>query len=99
MCNWSSPLRKLRKAFESRPEAIRLYGEAIGKKYVMALMLVKQARSLEELFLIPQLRFHPLKGDRYGEYSATLTGNWRVIITFPAEDIARIEKVEDYHGR
>ena len=90
---------RLRKAFEKRSEAIHEFGEAIGKKYVMALQLVKQAKSPDDLYKIPQLRFHPLKGNREGEYSATLTGNWRLIMTFPADDTARIEKVEDYHGR
>lgn len=90
---------RLRKAFEKQSEAIREFGQVIGKKYVMALLLVKQARSADELYKIPQLRFHPLKGNREGEFSATLTGNWRLIMSFPADDIARIEKVEDYHGR
>ncbi len=90
---------RLRRAFQSEADAIRLHGEAIGKKYVMAVQLVKQARTIDDLYKIPQLKFHALEGDRKGEYSATLTGNWRIVMTFPDQGVARIEKVEDYHGR
>lgn len=39
-----------------------------------------------------------LKGNRAGQYSITLTGNYRLIIEKIAEDIVRIVEVEDYHG-
>lgn len=89
----------LRKAFESRAEAVRFFGEARGKKYVMVLNLVKQSKSITDLYKIPQLKFHPLKGDRRGEFAATLTGNWRIVLSFRADASAKVERVEDYHGR
>jgi plasmid maintenance system killer protein len=44
------------------------------------------------------LRLHPSKGDRAGQYSTTLTGNYRLIIEKVQEDRVRIMDVEDYHG-
>ena len=89
----------LRRAFESKEEAIRCFGEARGKKYVMNLLLVKRSKTMADLYRIPQLRFHPLKGDRKGEFSVALTGNWRIVLSFATDKHASIERVEDYHGR
>jgi len=44
------------------------------------------------------LRVHSLKGNRTGQYSMTLTGNYRLIIEKVQEDKVRIMDVEDYHG-
>ncbi len=44
------------------------------------------------------LRLHPLKGNRAGQYSITLTGNYRLIVEKVKEDKVRIVDVEDYHG-
>jgi plasmid maintenance system killer protein len=44
------------------------------------------------------LQFHPLKGNRTGQYAMTLTGNYRLIIERVEEDRVRIMDVEDYHG-
>jgi proteic killer suppression protein len=49
---------------------------------------------------VPTLDFHPLKGNRKGQYALTLTGYWRLIITNDGEifDIAKIEEVSDHYG-
>ncbi|MDP2916411.1 MAG: type II toxin-antitoxin system RelE/ParE family toxin [Dehalococcoidia bacterium] len=44
------------------------------------------------------LRLHPLKGNRAGQYSMILTGNYRLIVEKVKEDQIRIVDVEDYHG-
>ena len=90
---------KLRRSFESREESLRVFGAAIGKKYVMAVNFIRQARTIQDLHTAPQYRFHRLQGNRASEYALTLTGNWRLIVTIPSPNVVRIEKVEDYHGR
>ena len=90
---------KLRRAFESQREAVRVFGEQIGKKYVMAVKVLQQTRSLDDIYKVPQFRFHALHGDRTGEFGMTLTGNWRLVVTNPNDQDIRIERVEDYHGR
>ena len=45
---------------------------------------------------LPGYRFHPLKGDRKGECSVSVSGNWR--ITFRFEGVNAIDvNFEDYH--
>jgi proteic killer suppression protein len=45
---------------------------------------------------IPGFDFHALKGNRKGQYSVTVTGNWRVIFEFDGHDAAKVDLV-DYH--
>ena len=45
---------------------------------------------------LPGYGYHPLKGDRKGTYSVTVTGNYRLTFTFDAEG-AKDVNLEDYH--
>lgn len=45
---------------------------------------------------LPGYRLHPLKGDRAGEWSITVTGNWRVTFRFEGRDVTEVQ-YEDYH--
>lgn len=54
------------------------------------------AETLEELTTLPGWRLHPLRGDRAGTWSISITGNWR--LTFRVEDNAIVDlDLEDYH--
>ena len=45
---------------------------------------------------MPGYRLHPLKGDRSGQWSATISGNWRLIFEFEGEHATNVDLV-DYH--
>ena len=45
---------------------------------------------------LPGYRLHPLKGDRKGEWSVSLSGNWRVTFRFDEGDVIDLN-YEDYH--
>ena len=72
---------KLARCYENSREAQRAWGQAIAKKYVMRVDTLYKAQNFDELFLLPALRLHPLKGVRSGAFSMTLQGKWRLIIT------------------
>ena len=40
--------------------------------------------------------FHPLKGDRKGTYSVSVSGNWRITFKFFEGDATDVN-LEDYH--
>lgn len=42
------------------------------------------------------LRLHPLKGERKGDWSVSVSGNWRVTFRFVGRD-AELVDYEDYH--
>jgi proteic killer suppression protein len=53
------------------------------------------AFSIEDMD-IPGWRLHLLKGDRKGQWSITVSGNWRIIFEFENGQ-AYVVNYEDYH--
>lgn len=45
---------------------------------------------------LPGLKLHPLKGDRKGTWSVTVSGNWRITFKFVGKN-ADVVDYEDYH--
>ena len=45
---------------------------------------------------LPGYRFHPLKGERAGEYAVSVSGNWRLTYRFDGDDAIDVN-LEDYH--
>jgi proteic killer suppression protein len=54
------------------------------------------AESIEEMNVMPGWRLHPLRGDLEGFWSATITGNWRLIFRFEDGDALDLDLI-DYH--
>jgi len=79
-------------------DASRLFGIPIGRKYIQRLAILRAMDKFSQLYGHQALRLHPLKGDRTGQYSIALTGNYRLILEKVNEDKVLIVDVEDYHG-
>jgi toxin HigB-1 len=45
---------------------------------------------------LPGARPHPLPGDRAGQWSVSISANWRVIFEFQGKDVTNVDLV-DYH--
>jgi proteic killer suppression protein len=45
---------------------------------------------------LPGYRLHPLKGERKGKWSVSVSGNWRVTFRFDEGDVTDLN-YEDYH--
>jgi toxin HigB-1 len=45
---------------------------------------------------MPGYRLHQLKGDRKGQWAASVTGNWRLLFEFEGEHATNVDLV-DYH--
>jgi len=91
--------KKLQKQYENSKEAIKAYGLDVAKKYIQRVNILKSAKSFDDLYTIPQLKFHPLRGERKGEFAISLTGFYRLIITNDGDifDIAKIEEVSKHY--
>ena len=89
---------RLEAASRSISEAMRLFGTAVGRKYIQRLAIIRAADRVAELYGHRSLRFHPLRGDRTGQLAMSLTGNYRLMMEPMGEDAVRILGVEDYHG-
>ena len=44
----------------------------------------------------PGFRLHPLKGDRSGQWSVRVSGNWRVVFRFKDREAVDVDLI-DYH--
>ena len=44
----------------------------------------------------PGFRLHPLKGDRAGQWSVDVSGNWRVVFRFEDGEVVDVDLI-DYH--
>ena len=77
---------ELRETFERHAKGVQLWGEAIARRYIQRVKILQVANSVDDLFKIAPLKFHPLAGDGKGKYSLVLAGRSRMIATF--EDLA-----------
>jgi proteic killer suppression protein len=68
---------------------------AHAKRLRLILSNLDQAESPADMDL-PGLRLHPLRGDKKGAWSVSVSGNWRVTFRFNGRD-AEIVNYEDYH--
>ena len=66
------------------------------QKLLDVLAALDTAEEPNEVGLFPGWRLHPLKGDRKGFWSITITGNWRVIFRFEKGDAWDVDLI-DYH--
>jgi toxin HigB-1 len=76
-------------------------GEASGVNPQLATklrrMLVLLDRGKDPSALnMPGYRLHQLKGGRRGQWSATVSGNWRLVFEFAGEHATNVDLV-DYH--
>jgi proteic killer suppression protein len=71
---------------------------AMADKLRKLLFALETAETLEQLRRFPGWKLHPLKGDRKGSWSLTVTGNWRLIFSYDEEtNTASDIDLIDYH--
>ena len=52
----------------------------------------------DDLFPFPDLKPHPLKGNRNGDWTLAISGNWRLTFNFDNETASAFDiDLEDYH--
>jgi len=65
---------KLERYYLEEKKAVRALGSDVARRFIMRINIIKAARSLEELKILPGLRCHALTGDRKGEYAINING-------------------------
>ena len=91
---------ELREAFERHQRGVRLWGAQVARRYIERVKILEAANSVDDLFKIPPLKFHPLTGDGKGKYSVALVDRSRMIATFEdlAMTIAWVEEINTHDG-
>ena len=90
--------RRLERCFEDEVEAYRAWGPVVGRRYVARVTGLTATDRVAELYGMNALGFHPLTGDRRGQYAIRLTGQMRLIISVQSDHVVTVEEVVDYHG-
>lgn len=67
----------------------------MAKRLKIRLDFLNRAKSLDDVNL-PGWNLHPLKGNRKGEYSISITGNFRLTFRFEDGQVRDVD-LEDYH--
>ena len=73
--------RQLQRNYEDANRATIDWGRDVSRRYVRRIDELRRAHGFSQLYDIPTLRLHPLRGSRAGELSIYLTGRWRLIVT------------------
>ncbi|MDE2484302.1 MAG: type II toxin-antitoxin system RelE/ParE family toxin [candidate division NC10 bacterium] len=66
------------------------------RKIKAILAALEFADNLAQVATMPGWKLHPLGGDRKGEYSITVTGNWRITFRLQGHAVTDVN-FEDYH--
>jgi proteic killer suppression protein len=74
----------LERCYKEHKAAVKKWGQEIATRYVQRVNILSACTSTKDLSAFPQLRFHPLKGDRQGYYALDLVSRWRLIVSFDA---------------
>ena len=82
-------------AFFASGKSRRLPGEIL-KRAMMRLAQLDAAVQVEDLRMPPSNQLEKLSGDRAGQWSIRINGQWRVCFRFEGTDAFAIEIV-DYH--
>jgi proteic killer suppression protein len=92
--------KQLQRCYESHTKATQKWGADVARRYVERISILYAAETVDDLHRIPVLRFHPLKGNRQGQYALSLTARARLIVTFTGKTntTAWIEEVSKHYG-
>src|SRR3972149_6974027 len=66
------------------------------RKIKAILAALEFADNLSQVPTMPGWKLHPLRGDRKGEYSIAVTGNWRITFRLQGNAVTDLN-FEDYH--
>lgn len=86
--------RGLRRLYESGDGRELRQDQVARIRRVLAVL--DRARRVDDVNQLPGMRLHPLKGDRAGFWSISISGNWRIVFRFMEGDASDVDLV-DYH--
>ncbi len=79
-----------------RRERVRRFGSDLQRMANRKLLIIDAAETLEDLRVPPGNRLEQLRGNRAGQYSIRINGQWRFSLTWTAAGPADVE-ITDYH--
>jgi proteic killer suppression protein len=92
--------KKLEKCYREFAAGVRAWGRAVARKYIQRVDILMEAANIDEIRRIPELGWHPLKGDKKGQFAMILHDRWRLTISLRGTKarIVRVEEVSKHYG-
>ena len=90
----------LRECYEQHREGQRAWGEAVARKYIERINILKRCGTLQDVRSFRTLRLHKLAGRYEGRHAVTLHDRWSLLLTFEEGSPVgvRIEEVTQRYG-
>jgi len=63
-------------------------------KRLRAVVAALATASVPSDMALPGARLHPLRGERAGQWSVSISDNWRVIFEFEGQDVTNVDLVD-----
>ncbi len=79
-----------------RRERVKKISATIARAALRKLLIIDAAESLDDLRVPSGNRLEKLRGDRLGQYSIRINGQWRICFRWESGDALDVEIV-DYH--
>lgn len=91
---------RLERCYRELRAAQREWGARVGRTYIQRINTLWAARDGRDLFALRSLDFHPLKGERKGQYAIRLGERERLIVRFEndAWTVVSVEEVSKHYG-
>ena len=90
--------RQLLRNYEDGNLAARQWGRDVSNRYIFRIEQLREIGDFYQLYGIPSLRLHALRGSRNSELSIYLIGRWRLIVSKgDTEQSIVIEEVSNHY--
>ena len=90
---------QLERCYKKISVGTRRWGEAVARRYVERIGILRAAASIADLHTMTALRFHALMGDRAGQYALWLGERARLIVSFSEDQkTVLVEGVNQHYG-
>jgi proteic killer suppression protein len=91
---------RLERCYVQFRAAVREWGDKAARRYIERINVLKSSKSADDLYKVPSLAFHPLKGDEKGRYALTVIDRMRMVVSFRdrVKTIVRVEEVTQHYG-
>lgn len=76
------------------------FEQSLVRLYRMRIQLIRAAMDERAFYALKSLHFEKLRGDRVGQHSMRLNGQWRLILKFRKEargKLVIVISISDYH--
>lgn len=88
---------QLRRNYLDLSEATLDWSLPVARKYIRVLTVLASAKDLRDVATVRNLRLHPLRGSRAGEWAVDLHGRWRLCFVLDGNGI-RVTEVTNHYG-